>query len=212
MEAQIENKPRLDFKILTIEDHAVQRAIERFKRKDKQDALNYCKCLLGAAQYIGETTCERGNRTHMFVAPNKVAIYITLDCRVVKTLMKVTDKPYIVYDKTEPKNTNENIFTELKEIPLQDKLIKLYQTEFKKHDRLEKKMIKEFTEYKLTQSIVLAELRLQEYRTKKKREKQELADEITQIEESFISNETELRRVQGDKRKISRALSTLLMN
>ncbi len=56
-----EVKRRLNFKTLDIEDHAVLRAVERFKRKDKKDALCYIRALLGQSRYVGETTCDRGN-------------------------------------------------------------------------------------------------------------------------------------------------------
>ncbi|MFB5758918.1 hypothetical protein [Paenibacillus medicaginis] len=56
---------RENFKELAISDHAVKRAKERFQRKDKQDALHYCKSLLGDIKwikYMGETVCDHGKR------------------------------------------------------------------------------------------------------------------------------------------------------
>lgn len=209
-----EVKKRLNFKNLDIDDHAVKRAIQRFKRKDKADALGYCKSLLGHSRYVGETTCDRGNRAHMFIAPNKVEIYLTLDLLQVKTLMDNKDKKYIVYDKSEKSSESydelECVFSEVKQIPLQDKLIKLYQIEFKKHDRLEKKMNKEFTEYRLQKNIEIAQLHLEAYNSKSNKIKEIILIKIKGIEDILSSNLLELKKIQDDKRKIAKVLSSLL--
>jgi hypothetical protein len=209
METVVEPRVKIDFKTLDIDEHAVRRAVERFKRKDKYDALNYFKSLLGHSKYMGETTCEKGNQAHMFVAPNKVAIYLTLDMKTIKTAMKINDKPYIVYsNKTNEQASNTSRTKE--ENPLQDKLIKLYTTEFKKYDRLEKKIERQFTRLKLESDIKLSELRLLLFKARSEQNKMKYQAQITDIEKNLKLNEEQLRKVQGDKRKISRALATLL--
>ncbi|WP_091019911.1 MULTISPECIES: hypothetical protein [Paenibacillus] len=211
---QLENikRPKIDFKKLEIDEHAVLRARERFKRKDRDDALSYCRSLLGHSRYIGETTCERGNRAHMFVAPNKVAIYLTLDFREIKTLMKIDEKSYIVYDKQETSEAvkPQHVFSDVNKIPLQDKLIKLYNSEFKKHDRHEKKVLKEFTEFRLIASVEIANLRLEQFKCRGKAKKDKLQNQIQELEKEIIANELHLKDIQDAKRRISSALSTLL--
>ncbi len=207
------DKPSIDFKSLRIDDHAVLRAKQRFKRKDEKDALNYCKCLLGNSKYLGETTCDRGNRAQMFVAPNNVAIYLTIDFCTIKTLMRIEEKSYIVYDREDTasvKDKEQHVFSQIKSIPLQDKLIKLYQTEFKKHDRLEKRMIKEFTEFKLQKDIEIANLRLEQFKTRGETKKSDIQNKIDSYEAAIDYNQVELKKIQDDKRQISRALATLL--
>ncbi len=151
----------------------------------------------------------------MFIAPNKTEIYLTLDLTYIKTIMTSKEKKYIVYDKPETNEIKqqqfENVFSQVKEIPLQDKLIKLYQTEFKKHDRLEKKMSKEFTEYRFIKLVEVAELNLNIYKSKSKRIRDELSEKVRIIETTLSNNLLTLKKVQDDKRQISKALSSLLM-
>ncbi|WP_372011354.1 hypothetical protein NBRC13296_12360 [Paenibacillus chitinolyticus] len=208
-------KTRINFKKLDIEDHAVQRAIERFNRKDRSDALNFCKSLLGNSRYIGQTTCERGNQAHMFVSPNKIEIYLTIDLGQIKTLMSVKEKKHIVYDKIKNEESNvegcpENIFSNVEEIPLQDKLIKLYQREFKKYDRQEKKLNKEFTEFRFIKSIEIAELNYRIYKCKSLKLRNSLSETLRAIEQTLAEMVLGLKKVQDDKRKIAKALSSLL--
>lgn len=203
----------LNIKKIKIEEHAVKRAIQRFKRKDKSDALNFCKSVLGSSKYIGETTCDRGNKAHMFVSVNnKVQIYLSLDLTKIITVIDSKEKSFIVYDKenvnTEP--SENHIFSKMKEIPLQDKLVKLYQTEFKKHDRLEKKMSKEFLEFKLTKELEMAQLNLLAYKTRSKNIKADALEKVKQIQNAINLNFNELKKISDDKRKISKVLASLI--
>ncbi|QSF43483.1 hypothetical protein [Paenibacillus tianjinensis] len=212
-----EKKPFLDFKTLEIDDHAVRRVEERFKRKGRNEALNYCKCLLGQSRYIGETTCERGNRAHMFVAPNKVAIYLTLDYHEIKTIMKVNDKPFLIYDNDKDVNAEENDKTEntstelfSSDNPLQEKLIKLYQVEFRKIGRVETKVSREVNEEKLKLDIEISELKYRLYKSRSAKVKNQCEKRIEEVQSVIIKNNLRLKKVEDDKRKIAKALASML--
>ncbi|ASA22715.1 hypothetical protein [Paenibacillus donghaensis] len=203
--------PVLNIKKIGIEDHAVKRVIQRYHRENKQDALNFCKSLLGNAKYIGETTCDKGNKAQMFVAPNKIQIYLSIDFSTIRTIMDSKEKSFIVYDKNDVvSDSDSHIFSKVKDIPLQDKLIKLYQTEFKKHDRLEKRMSKEFLDFKFMKQLEIAELNLLAHKTKSKQLRDESIDKVKHLEADISSNFNELKRVQDSKRQISKALASLL--
>lgn len=199
---------KIDFRNLNIEEHAVKRAIERFNRKGKDDALNYFKTLLGDSKYLGESTCEHGKKAHMFVARNKTTIYVSLDCSKIITAYRVNEKSYIVYPE---KTTSSTIQSGVKdENPLQEKLIKLYNSEFKKYDKMEKKLEKQFIELKLKLEIELLELKLLLLRARSEKNKSKYQNRITEVEKSISESEIRLKKVRGDKRKISKVLATLL--
>ncbi|MMZ60719.1 hypothetical protein D1872_228310 [compost metagenome] len=105
---------------------------------------------------------------------------------------------------------SQHIFSEVNKIPLQDKLIKLYNSEFKKHDRIEKKLLKEFTEFRLVKSVEIANLRLELFKSKSVSKKTKLQEQIDTIEKEIVINELQLKDIQDSKRRISQALSTLL--
>lgn len=217
-------KPVINFKKLTIEDHAVLRAKQRYSRKDANDALNFCKSLLGSAKYMGITTCDRGNKSHMFAASNKASIHLSLDLSRIITIIDIKDKAYIMYDKQPTIDNNKQITdsaaekiisfeneitSKASDIPLQDKLIKLYETELRKYNRLEKKLMKELSIFRLEASVEIAQLNLIIFKTKSDAKKEESNLRIKEIEMDIKEKCLNLKKVEDYKRRISKVLVTL---
>lgn len=187
-------KPIINFSTLSIDDHAVKRAKERFGKTDKNSAMQFCKCALGRAKYIGETTCEKGHRSHMF-SDNKIAIILSLDLNKIVTVYKVKDREYIV--KTEQDN------------PLHKKLTRIYEVEFRKHDRLEKSKERLLEKAKIEFGIEIATLKHRSYKTRSISVRNACVARINAISSYIGEFESQLKEVQDNKRKIAKAMACI---
>lgn len=190
-------------KSLKISDHAVQRVKERFKQKNKSDCLNYCKGILGQpdSRYIGVSTCEQGNQAHEFCL-GKIVVYISLDMTTVVTAMRIKDKQYLSPTKT---------LTPVRELPiLHDKIVALYDSAYKQHDRLESKKVRQLEKEKIERGVRIAELELRIYKTKSAKVKQTCEQELAEVKAQIILLEQEIKQIQDNKRKISRAKISLM--
>lgn len=180
---------RYDPKKVSISPHAVERAKERFRCKDKVDALNLCKSMLGRAKYIGKVTSLEGEESVMCTVDKNV-IFLDLDRKVIKSI--------IDYDTFGHYHG------------LYDKIKRLYTAEFNKMDRVERSRAKRLEFEKIKSEAEIANLKLRCYKTRSKNVKIECRSAISNINKQLEELEDELKKIQSNKREIARAMATVV--
>lgn len=180
---------RYDPKKVSISPHAVERAKERFKCKDKVEALNLCKSLLGRAKYIGRVTSLEGEESIMCTVDKNV-ILLDVDRKIIKSI--------IDYD------THGHYHG------LHDKIKRLYTQEFNKIDRVERSRTKKLEFEKIKSEAEIANLKLRCYKTRSKNVKNECRSAIGNIHKQLELFEDELKKIQSNKRELARAMATVV--
>lgn len=183
-------KPELNLKKLDISDHATEKAIERFKCKDRDAALIYCKSVLGNAKYIGKTTCEQGGHSHMYVS-NKVAIHVSLDMEKIKSIYTLDSNGHY--------------------IGLKDIIVNLYEKEFRKVDRKEYTKTKQLELAKIQTESAVAALKLRKFKSRSVVVKRLCDEEISKLLLQIIGMESEIKEIQKNKRMIARSIATVVI-
>lgn len=180
----------LILKDISLSEHAYMRTKERLNLSNtsKEHALNAVKSLLSRATYIGEQKCERGEKSYMYTCDG-FAIYLGLDMKTVKSIVKITVKGH--YTKLEPK---------IKE---------LYDKELRKKGREERAKNRKMEHLKIKSELEIAQLRYRKFRTRSHNVKIDCENKIRSIEENIKSQEEELSEVQKDIRKLTQVLAVL---
>jgi hypothetical protein len=188
---------KLDVKNLAITDHAVERATERFGRRSKADALNYCKSILGSdsCKYIGVVTGEDGKEAHLY-SNGKINIYLSMNLEAVVTLMEVKDRAY------HPSFSSDH--------PLKRKLLSIYEKEIRKYDRTEATLKKKIYNYKFEYDVQVAQLRHRIHKTRSKTVKEDCQKRIAELDTQMKNIENTLGRIVEDKRVVAKAMTALL--
>jgi len=216
-----------DFRFLNLTTHAFDRYNERVKQANKGEVLKSFKTMLKQAKYIGEVTCEeKQQKTHMFVTQGNMAVYVSLDLKYVVTIMEVKQKVYLVYDEDAKDKKDKDVVPVVMQLqeavedveieiksrsnPLHSKLLKLYNTEFRRYDAIENKASKTFKEFELKHGIEVAGLQLKIFKAKSEKIKVQYGGRINEIQLVVKINQEQLKKIQDDKRKISRALASLM--
>lgn len=186
-------------KYLTVSDHALFRYQQRFdKEVDKISIVNRVKGILNqpATRYMGIQQCEKGNDSHMFYNGGKMEIYLSLDLTKVATFINPKDKAFIVQME------NDN--------PLHNKLVNLYESELRKYKRKEITMINTLERTEKEKAVDVANLKLKAFKTKSDNIRNECYTLLSQIELEINEMINSLTKHQDNKRKIMRALASLL--
>ncbi|MFE4571336.1 hypothetical protein [Paenibacillus chitinolyticus] len=184
---------KVNLKALDFTPHAIQRAKERFKMLNEADIINMCKSIIRAGTYIGEITCDKGNRSHLF-ASGKKGIILSQDLTTVVTVIEYKRGHIPDLDK---KN------------PLHDKLVKLYQSEIRRLTKLESTLYKKIKETKLYNDIELANLNLKLYKTRSIKVKKEIEQRMAEIKIEFEEQELVMKQIESDKRIIAKSMACL---
>ncbi|MFB5758917.1 hypothetical protein [Paenibacillus medicaginis] len=131
----------------------------------------------------------------MYTIGNTV-IHISMDFKEIVTIYKVEKKAYIA--ETKPEN------------PLYYKLKKLYENEMKRYDREEKKYSKKIESLRVDLDFEIAALKRRMFRTRSQAVKLACEARIKAIDEYFSEIEQSLKHVQGNKRKVAKAMVSLV--
>ncbi|EGL17499.1 MULTISPECIES: hypothetical protein [unclassified Paenibacillus] len=183
----------VNLKALEITSHAIERAKERFNILNELDIVNMCKTIIKTGVYIGEITCEKGNKSHLFASGKKGAI-ISQDLSKVVTVIEYRRGHIPDLDK---KN------------PLHNKLVALYHSEMKRLTKLEQSLLKKLKETKLYNDIEIAELNLKLYKTRSEKTKKEVEQRIAEIKNKFEEQEFAMKQIESDKRIIAKSMACL---
>lgn len=173
---------------IVMSDHAYQRAAERFKKKNKIEALGYFRNLLRQAKRIGKVYSEDKKPAILYVI-NKISIYLSEDLTTIITV---------------------NIHDEFTYKPLKTKIIELTSKEFQKLDRLERSKLRKLHIFKLEANVEIARLNLQMETTKSEKIKNECQNKIKLINDLIKQKEEELDNIISAKRQIAKSLASLL--
>lgn len=178
-------------KSIEVSQHAHERAIIRFSLKytSKSDVVKFIHKNLIQAEYIGQITDTEGNDSHFFVR-NKIGFHLSLDLRLIYTVIKIEDK--------------------IAPSPINDKVKELIHKEFRKLDRKEKAELKKFELFKREANYKIAEVSLRKYKTKSLSVKMSCEALINALQESLQEYENNLLRIKTDKRKIAYSLASCI--
>lgn len=184
------SQPEIIVKKMRMSDHAIERALERFECKDKNEAIHYVKTRLGRAKYIGETTCDQGFRSHMY-AIEGVAIYVSLDLDIIKSIVNLDSWGH--YDELRPT------------------IEKMYFKEFRKADRYEQTKINKLQFLRLKNEAEIAHLKFRIFKTRSKNVRSECETMIVKLQNEIKECEIEIKQIETKKRQIARAIATLVI-
>jgi hypothetical protein len=183
-ESKTNNSPKLDVSKVKMNEHAYERAAERFNLTNKNEALAYFRGVLKKATCIGETICSKGNPAILY-AHHHVAIYLSLDLTTIYTVNK---------------------FDTVSFEPLKNKIYQLHRKEFNKLDRTIKCKISRLKMYKLESAIELAQLEYRRIKTRSQNVRDCSNKRIEEIREQIKKMELEIINLQSDKRALSKSM------
>lgn len=180
--------PELNTKKIKMSPHAYARAAERFNKRNKEEALGHFRGILRQAQKIGETTCEKGNRTILY-AYQRHAVYLSLDLTTIITV-----------------NRFENTTYE----PIKDKMVSIHRKEFNKLERQERSTEKKLKLLQLESAIEIAQLNYRSIKTRSQNVKKECSYRIEELEAQLKNMEEELHKIKSSKRQVARSMVSVL--
>lgn len=193
----------VDLTKVRITSHAYKRYLERFNtKKDKRNlehVTQAVRCALGASQYVGRERSEEGNEGYLFVAKNynggDMKIILSDDLQNVITIMKHQDAKL-------SKPVEEAVTTIY--TPLQAKINELYAKEYRKLERLERKLEKQSisAEYELNYEIAALKLRM--FKTKSEAVKLSCRARITVLEQELQRMKQEVSQTKSTRKKIAK--------
>lgn len=181
----------INVKKVLVGSHAIKRARERGhwddKLKDEQIRGNV-RSLLGRAKRVCNSIDEEGNPSILF-AVDKYEIHLSTDLQTVKTIIK-QDK--ITYK------------------PIQNKVFELIHKEIRKLERKENARIRYLNSLTYDCQVEIAELNRRIFRTKSITVKQSCEARIAAINHTIKEYQQEIKEIQDEKRRISRALVAVI--
>lgn len=181
---------KLETKNIELSDHAYERLRERFpnEAKNKQSATNFTRSVLKNSKYIGILPDQFGVDAHLYVYKSEIAFHIALDVPVLKTVYTI--------DKQKPIP------------PFHDKIVKMYNTEFRKLQRKEL-AIKRKLKYIVAEcEAQIASLKLRKLKTRSDNVKSECESEIVKLNNQIWAINQSLKEVQIKKREIAFVIAT----
>lgn len=183
-------KPKLEMKKVRISPHAFERVAERFNIKEKEQAVTFVKSRLANSRYIGVVADKEGDMSHMYTY-ERVAIYINLELSAVKSVVELDTHGH--YNG------------------LKDKIVKMYEKEFRKFDRVERSRLKLLEYIKVKSEADIAILKYKKYKTRSIHIKEDCDIMIINLNNEIVKLENEIKHIQLNKREIARAIATVVM-
>lgn len=182
-------KPKLEMKKVRLSTHAFERVAERFNIKEKEQAVTFVKSRLANSKYIGVVADKEGEMSHMYTY-EKVAIYVNLELSAVKSVVELDTHGH--YNG------------------LKDKIVKMYEKEFRKCDRVERSRLKLLEYIKVKSEADIAMLKYRKYKTRSIHIKTECDNTIISLSDNLVKLQDEIKQIQLNKREIARAIATVL--
>jgi hypothetical protein len=177
----------IDVENIKFTDHALQRAKERFNKNSK-DAQTYFKGILKISKYVG--IIEDGNsKPNQLFAYNKIAIILSMDCKMVRTVFKADT---ITYD------------------PLKNKVLELHKKKFNHYLIKERALQKRLNQLELESQVEIAECNLRKYKTKSQAVKNACEARIKAVEQTIQEYTLDIQNLQTEKRRIARSMISVM--
>ncbi|MFL1672660.1 hypothetical protein [Paenibacillus dendritiformis] len=180
-------RPELKTNQISLSDHAHLRMQERFGIKNKNEAVGKVREWLRESERIGQISCIDGSESVLY-AYNKAAIFLTLDLRTVKTVVKI-----------------ENISLRFK-----DKVISLHKKELDTLSRLEKSKKKKLKLERLRINVDIAQLEYRAAKTRSKNVRFQCKNQIKSLNEYITNLENELNKIKDQKRDVAKSMVAIL--
>ena len=184
-------KRGLNVKKINATDHAFKRARERFGWNTHNDSqiLGNLRNLLSKSVYIGEVIEEEHRKTsHMFVSERR-GIYLNKELTEIVTVIM---HEYVTH------------------VPLKRVMLDLHKKELRKLDRKERSRLKHLESLRDDCDVDLAILKRRLKRTRSESIRLSCQAKINAIKQTVNEYEEEIKRIQNEKRAISRSLAAVL--
>jgi hypothetical protein len=178
----------IDVSQVTMSQHAIKRAKERFNIEPKR-ASSYFRSVLEKAKYVGVIEDSENHKSGRLFAFNRIAIHLSMDC---KTIMTVYKADTVTYD------------------PLKDKVLELHKKKFNHCVITERAKQKRLEQLKLESEVEIAQCQLRGYKTKSIAVKNACEARILAIKQSLVEYQHEIDEIQVEKRRVARSMISVM--
>jgi hypothetical protein len=173
---------------VTMSQHAIKRAKERFKIEPK-GATAYFRSVLEKAKYVGIIEDSENHRSGRLFAYNRIAIHLSMDC---KTMMTVYKADTVTYD------------------PLKDKILELHKKKFNHCVITERAKQKRLEQLKLESEVEIAQCKLRQHKTRSEAVRLACEARVQAIKQSLVEYQHEIDEIQVEKRRVARSMISVM--
>jgi len=168
---------------IVMSDHGYLRSSERFNM-DRSNALPFFRGQLKLSKKIGITKGEDGSESILF-ANGRIAIYVTLDLKVIKSVAKYQ---LVTYE------------------PIKTKVAELHAKEIRKLERAERATVRKLEVEELRVNVEIANAKLRMHKTRSESVKMACNAHIKGLEQYIEQLKNEVEEVRVNKRQVCKSM------